>query len=89
MPCEAHRFDQGENCPDCWSNRYSDPNVITFESGGKTHAAVISLALLKPPASDQLVTIGPDGTRYAISIAFGSIPGYPDIGFIARPIKIR
>ncbi len=62
------------------------PDTITFEADGKDHDAVVGLPLTKSPGRDAM-TRTVDGVTYQLFISLGSIPGYPGIGFIARPVE--
>ncbi len=58
--------------------------TITFVRDEKEYVAVVG-----PPATpvNGALTVEDDGVKYAISIALGSIPGFPGVGFIARPVE--
>lgn len=60
-------------------------DTLTFQRDGSDHVAVIS-PIPARPVTDAL-TVEHHGRRYAISIALGDIPGYPGVGFIARPVQ--
>jgi hypothetical protein len=63
----------------------SPPGTITFQSGGEAHVAVVSVPQDSVPTDQLVVDYG--GVRYAISMAMGSIPDYPGVGYIARPVQ--
>lgn len=61
------------------------PETITFEADGTTKVAVVGPPAV--PVKDAMIREY-DGVKYAILIPLGSIPGYPDAHYIARPVEL-